>query len=187
MARTDREVFDLFLTDPGCTREIALLAFASYAPAKHDWIGVYEQQHGAPPTEPEVERWIAELPPSRFSEIRDTAIAFFEEAATAYMQSVIEEERAKAVGESILAEVRRLNQDLAGKVVRATSFWGTVWGNLLIGIAASFGFTVLVILGGLIFEKDPSPFAITKHLLNEPGAVDHPPAKPPAASPAPRP
>jgi hypothetical protein len=85
MARNDREVFDLFQNDPACTREIALLAFASYSAAKHDWSGLYEQQHGVPPGLAEVERWITELPPSRFSEIRDTAIAFFEEAATAYM------------------------------------------------------------------------------------------------------
>lgn len=155
MARNDREVFDLFQNDPACTREIALLAFASYSAAKHDWSGLYEQQHGVPPGLAEVERWITELPPSRFSEIRDTAIAFFEEAATAYMQGMIEEERARAVDGSILAEVRRLNQDLARKVERATSFWGTFWGNLVVGIAASLGFTVLVILGGLIFEKDP--------------------------------
>ena len=158
MPATDRDVFAHFLNDNTISREIALLAYASYAEAKYDWMALFEERYGHPPAEEQANEWTASLPASRLNEIRATAVAFFTDAATAYSLPQIEAARDEAVSSSILAEVKRLNLDLAGKVEHATSFGGTWKQGLFLGVAASFAFAALVIAGGFIFDRDPSPF-----------------------------
>ena len=58
--------------------------------------------------------------------------------------------------------MRRLNTDLAAKVERATSLRATWLPNLMIGIVASVMFTLFVMVGAAIYERDPSPFALFK-------------------------
>ena len=174
MPHNDREVFAYFAGDPTVTREIALLAYASYAAAKHDWMELHEQRFGRAPTPDEADEWTASLPDSRLNEIRDTAVAFFADAATVYMQPQVEAAKGEAVEASVLAEVRRLNTDLAAKVERATSLRATWLPNLMIGIVASVMFTLFVMVGAAIYERDPSPFALFK------------PSPPPAAPQGPR-
>ncbi len=152
MPETDREVFAYFLADPSNPREVALLAYASYAVSKYDWAAHFEQRYGRRPDPEEADEWTASQPESRLIEIRDTAITFFADAATAFMA------KAAAVNASIMSEVQRLNQDLTTKVEQATSFSGTWKQGLFLGVAASFAFTALVIAGGFIFDRDPSPF-----------------------------
>ena len=111
------------------------------------------------PTVAELDEWTASQPESRLVEIRDTALTFFADAAAALMQPQIEAAKAQAIDGSILAEVQRLNADLTAKVTAATSFAGTWKQGLFLGVAASFAFTALVVAGGFIFDRDPSPFA----------------------------
>lgn len=179
MPASDRGVFTYFLEDDSSTREVALLAYASYAASKYDWTAHFEQRFGRPPNPEEADEWTASLPESRLTEIRDTAVTFFADAATAFMLPQIEEAKATAVNASILAEVQRLNQDLSTKVEHATSFGGTWRQGLFLGIAASFAFTALVIAGGFIFDRDPSPFGWFKP---RPAAVSPAPGSPPAPS-----
>jgi hypothetical protein len=115
--------------------------------------------------------------------LRLTSFAFFEEAAEAYMLEQIEAAKGAAIDQSILGEVRRLNQELSAKVQAATST-GTAWKiGVGAGILASLLFTLLVSLGNWIFTCDPSPFALIKKLVNH-GASPSTTA-PPVPAPAP--
>jgi hypothetical protein len=165
---SDRDVFRRFMAG-GESREVALLAFASYAEAKYDWEAHHEARHGKPPTAIEVEHWIRDQSDHRLDEIQKTAVAYFDEAATAYMADQIEAERQAAVDQSILSEVGLIR----ARVEKATSFKSTFWPNVVVGVVASFAFALLIILASLVFNKDPSPFAFFK---------TEPAASPPASS-----
>lgn len=144
------------------------------------------EQTGSPPSPQQIEDWIAALTESRFNELRLTSFAFFEEAADSYMQEQIEAAKGEAVDQSILGEVRRLNQELSAKVEAVTST-GTAWKiGIGAGVLASLLFTLLVSLGNWIFTSDPSPFALMKTLTNH-GAAPAPTPAPtaPAALPPP--
>ncbi|MFK4047513.1 hypothetical protein [Roseomonas mucosa] len=169
MPASDREVFTYFQEDPNTTPETALLAYAAYVQAKYDWVD-HQAQRGRSVTAEDIEEWTASQPETRLIEIRDTALTFFADAATTYMQPHLEAAKETAVKGSILSEGKRLNTELTAKVdtamaaldrkvENATSFSGTWKQNMFLGVAASFAFTVLVILGGFIFDRDPSPFA----------------------------
>jgi hypothetical protein len=188
MPESDYEVFEHFRSDYGSTREIALLAYARYAQDKYDWIAQRLTKSGEAPTEGEITKWISDLPNSRLAEIHVGAIDTFRRAAEVYMATRIAEERTKAVNESILGSVEAMAQrvettakraeDTAARFERATSFRETWLANVFVGIIASFGFTVIVLLGAAIYRKDPSPFALYKE--------DRPQAQPqPQTQPAP--
>ncbi len=169
---SDRDVFRRF-TEGGSSRAVALLAFASYAEAKYDWEAHHETRHGKPPTAIEVERWIRDQSDARLDEIQKGAVAWFAEAANAYMTDQIEAERQQAVAQSILSEVNAIRT----RVEDVTSFRATFWLNLFVGVVASFVFAFIIIGASLIFNKDPSPFSFFKK--PEPVAtVPAPPAKP---------
>lgn len=159
MPATDQEVFTYFRDDPYTTPETALLAYASYAQAKYEWMDHQTQRTGRVPTAAEADEWTASQPENRLVEIRDTALTFFADAAAALMQPQIDAAKVQAIDGSILAEVQRLNAELAAKVTAATSFAGTWKQGLFLGVAASFAFSALVVAGGFIFDRDPSPFA----------------------------
>jgi hypothetical protein len=161
MPKTDQEVFEHFRSfgsDPG-EEIICLLAYASYAQAKYEWVNHSKIRHGRDPTEHEVATWIADLPNPRLADILNSAIDTFNNAAERYLKTRTEEERAKAVDSSILGRV----DIMAQRVERATSFRATFLPNLFTGVVASFAFALLIILASLIFNKDPSPFAFFKN------------------------
>lgn len=162
MPETDQEVFEHFRSDYGSSREIALLAYARFAQDKYDWVNQrLKEKDGQAPTEAEVTRWIRDLPNSRLAEIHNSAANTFRDAAEEYMKTRMEEERAKAVDSSILSRV----ETMAERVERATSFRATWFPNLCIAVVASFAFVVIVVVGGIIFANDPSPFALLKKLV----------------------
>jgi hypothetical protein len=158
MPATDREVFAYFLQDETTTREIALLAYASYAASKYDWATHFEQRRGRPTPPEEADEWTADLPESRLIEIRDTAVTFFADAATAYMLPQIEEARASALRDALVARM----EIVEARVERATSFRATWLPNLFIGVVASFLFALIVLGGAAIYRGDPSIFALFK-------------------------
>ncbi len=158
MPLNDREVFEHFLNDPDATLEIAHLAYAAYASSKYDWATHYEQRKGQPPGAEEMDEWIASLPPSRLTEIREAAATTFDLAAQAYMANRIEAEKERAVRDSILGQV----EGMARRVEAATSFKATWLPNLFIGVVASFLFALIVLGGAAIYREDPSIFALFK-------------------------
>ena len=160
MPTSDREVFDRFLIDPDRSREEALLAYASYAAEKYDWIAHIEGRDNQTPDDAEVARWISDLSDARLRAIQEQAVAAFDVAARAYMEPVIEHETKEAVDASIL-----------GAVQRATSFRATVWPNLFIGIVASLAFSILVLLVAWVADRDLSPVGLWKHWQNPPAAT----------------
>jgi hypothetical protein len=158
MPSNDREVFEHFLNDPDASLEIAHLAYAAYASSKYDWAAHFETRKGQPPSSEEMDEWIASQPPSRLDEILEAAKTTFELAATAYMAKRIEEEKDRAVRDSILSQV----EGMARRVEVATSFKATWLPNLLLGVVASFAFALIVLGGAAIYRGDPSIFALFK-------------------------
>ena len=151
MPSTDRDVFLRFFENPDISREVALIAYASFAAEKYEWIAHVEEREGEAPSLERVNSWIADLPDSRLAGFQDTSLTAFEIAAAAYMEPVMETAKKEAVDRSILAQVKR-----------ATSFWATFWPNLFTGVVASFTFAVLIILSAWVFKRDPTPFAFFK-------------------------
>jgi len=153
MPKTDREVFEYFRSDPETSVEVDNLAYASFAFHKYEWMEQFASLRGRQPTQAEENQWISELPDSRLDEIRDVAYLAFEAAADGYLRERIEQERKTAVEQSILTEIRQF-----------TSFWRNFGPNLLIGIAASVAFSLLLIVMASIFADDPSPIALYKQI-----------------------
>lgn len=174
MPINDREVFEHFLKAPDATLEIAHLAYAAYASSKYDWARHFEERKGHPPTTEEMDEWIASQPPSRLDEIREAAETTFELAAEAYMAKRIEEEKERAVRDSILGQV----EGMARRVEVATSFRATWLPNLFIGVVASFVFAAIITLGAAIYTRDASLFAMFKAIGGDP-ATTAPPPRPP--------
>ncbi len=161
MPISDREVFERFLSDPDRSREEALLAYASYAAEKYDWIAHVEARDNRTPDDAEVARWISDLSDARLRGLQEQAVAAFDIAARAYMEPVIEREAKEAVNASIL-----------GAVQRATSFRATFWPNLFVGIVASFAFSVLVLIAAWVADRDLSPIGLWKHLQKAPVVME---------------
>lgn len=176
MPSTDREVFEHFLNDPVASPEVAHLAYAAYASARYDWVTLFEERKGRLPTPDEVDEWITSQPMSRFDDWRDGANDTFGLAATAYMQDEIEKARNEGTQSALLAEVRRLNSDLTTTVTAATSTRVTFRVGVFSGLAASVAFTLIVMFGAWVFDKDPSPFAVMKGIV---GQSSPPPVTPP--------
>lgn len=158
MPETDQEVFEHFRSDYGDNLEIALLAYARYAQDKYDWVNHKLAHDGQAPSNDEIERWVSDLPNSRLAEIRNGAVSLFRDAAEEYMKPRIEEERAGAVESSILGRV----DAAVRRVERATSFWRNIVPNVIVAVAASIVFSLVVLIGAAIYRGDPSIFALLK-------------------------
>ncbi|PHK93469.1 hypothetical protein CR162_18530 [Pseudoroseomonas rhizosphaerae] len=189
MPNNDREVFEHFLSDPDASPEVAHLAYAAYAASKYDWATRFEELKGRPPAPAEVDQWIAELPMSRFVEIRATASETFALAAQTYMRDEIEKAKAEAVRASIFGEVQGISRlveannktalvearAIRERVEKATSFKGTWLPNTFTGIIASLAFSVIVLVIAMIYQRDPSLFALFKGASPPPVSTPVPP------------
>ena len=161
MPANDREVFDYFRNNEETSIEIDHLAYAAYAFDKYEWMKHFEALKGKPPTIAEENEWISQLPETRLNDIRVDAYRFFEDAARSYMRDEIEAENKKAINSSILREIRQF-----------TSFGHNWLQNIFLGIVASFAFSIIVIIMGVIFAHDPSPIALYKEIA--PSEFNHP-------------
>ena len=168
MPNTDQEVFDHFRTVSGENFEIGLMAYARYAQDKYNWVNHRLARDNAP-TDDEITGWIIDQHNARLDEIYRGAITQFQAAAEEYMKSRIAEERAKAVDSSILDRV----DTAAKRVERATSFWRNLVPNVIVTVAASFVFSVIVLFAAAIYRGDPSIFALFKEpsAQTQPGAA----------------
>jgi hypothetical protein len=167
MPESDQEVFEHFRADYSGNREIALLAYAGYAQAKYDWVNHQLAKRGQAPSENEVARWIADLPNSRLAEIYERAITTFKDAAEHYMKPTMEKERTEAVERAVSAEIR----EMLRRVERVSSFKMTFLPNLFTGIVASFAFALIVLVAAVIYQHDPSVFALSKRPFRNHGGM----------------
>jgi hypothetical protein len=131
--RSDREVFEYFRASTSAPIEGVLLTYALYAFEKFQWHAQFEHDHGAPPSETDSERWIIDITPSRFANMREEAARVFDSSARKYLFNDIEAQKEEAVRTSILNEVRA-----------ASSFWRQLSTALITAILAP------LIIGGMI-------------------------------------
>jgi hypothetical protein len=159
MPANDRDVYAYFSTRPDTSPEVVALAYAGFAKAKYDWIAHIEAMGGVAPSAAEVDRWIVELPTSRLEGFLEDAIDHFDLAARAYMAEDLADVAEAARDNAVVREVTASNAALLAQVQKVTSFKSTLWPNLFLGVGASFVFSLVIILAGMIFNRDPSPFA----------------------------
>lgn len=157
MAQTDREAYEYFKNDLNAPREAASLAYAAFAFDKYEWVKKFTEKTGFEPTYEEVDRWISELPNSRFEELKRNALTVFKAAVDTYSESAISAAYEAGKRDALVNQMRS-----------ATSFWRNLPGNMAVGIASSFAFGLLLILASLLFNKDPSPVALYQKLANPP-------------------
>lgn len=134
MPNSDLEVFDHVISDAETSLEIDYLTYALFAWKKKEWVEHFAAKHGNRPTQAEIDGWITQLPDSEYLIMRRDAAQYFADAARAFLADQIEEEKKKAVNESILAEVKQF-----------TSPWKHF------GIALAMAIIAPVFLGGLIY------------------------------------
>lgn len=134
MPNNDLEVFDLLTSNDETPLEIDYLTYALFAWKKQQWVEHFQKQNNQRPTQAQIDVWINQMPDIEFDVMRRDAVQYFDAAAKEYLADQIEEEKKKAVNESILAEIKQF-----------TSPWKHVGMALVMAIVAP------VFLGGLIY------------------------------------
>ena len=84
MPGNDREVFEYLTSNPNTLSEIDYLTYALFAQDKKEWIAHWEDQRGIPPSQADIDGWIANLSPHHFAVLRQRAVDFFDTAAHDY-------------------------------------------------------------------------------------------------------
>lgn len=133
MPNTDKEVFNHLSSDPNTEAEIDYFTYVIYSIEKYEWIDHVETVTGNPPPLEELTRWISQITPVRYANMREKAAQLFDSAARRYLQAEIEKQKAEAVRTSILSEVKA-----------AGAFWKQLAVALVTAILAP------VIIGGII-------------------------------------
>ena len=158
MPGNPREVFEAFTREGGeDPPEVALLAYGAFAAELYEWVEHEEQRQGRPPTDEEINAWIAQIPDARLKRIRDEALESFGLAAKVFLEPEILRQRQEAVDHSILAEIRRFTSGF-----RAFGF------NVAAGIVAAFLFALLALAFYYIVTTNPSPMDQARELLEAP-------------------
>lgn len=133
MPKDDRDVFDYFRADQDSPIEIDLPTYALYAFEKYQWHEQFQLEHGRPPDPADIDRWINDITPNRFKNMREEAARLFDNSARTYLADEIEAQKQQAVRSSILNEVKA-----------AGAFWRQMAVALVTAILAP------LIIGGLI-------------------------------------
>jgi hypothetical protein len=106
MPSNDVEVFEHFTSEENPVQEINFLAYALFAYKKREWCAHYEQLNGHKPTHDEIDQWITNLSDFEYRNMLGDAAQFFHAAAQTHLTQEIEEQKAEAVEDSILDEIR---------------------------------------------------------------------------------
>jgi hypothetical protein len=133
MPNNDRQVFRYLSEDETTPVEIDYFTYAIYTVEKYEWFTHVENETGKPPTQQEIDRWISQITPFRYGNMREKAAQLFDEAARRYLHPEIERQKEAAVRESILSEVRA-----------AGAFWKQLTVALITAVLAP------IIIGGVI-------------------------------------
>jgi hypothetical protein len=91
MPANDSEVYAYLTGDNTDSLEIDMLTFAIYANQKQEWVRHFERQRGTPPSQTEIDDWIANLTEGRFNAMRREAVEFFDASARRYLAEEIAE------------------------------------------------------------------------------------------------
>lgn len=134
MPNNELEVFEYFTSGEDPFQEINFVAYALFAYKRKEWCDHFEQQKGRKPTHGEIDDWIGQLPDFEFRQMRGDAAAFFHTAARAHLETEIEQEKAEAIEDSILDEIRE---------------YTSPWRHL--AIAAMMAVIAPVAIGGVLF------------------------------------
>lgn len=135
MPASDREVWDFLREDQTLSAELQYITYAIFSFEKYDWVCLHEAAAGGPPTQQEVDHWIAQITPNRFSDMREKAASLFDNAARRYLAEEIVGQRQDAVNTSILAAVRS-----------ASAFWKQVALALIAAILAPLIIGAMIVL-----------------------------------------
>lgn len=138
MPANDREVFELLTSDPDTATEIDHLTYAIFANEKQQWIKLFEKRHGRPPDQMEIDEWISNLTEWRFSQMRQEAVQFFDNAARHYLEEEISNGKEEVLRSALIREVKA-----------AGSFWKqlaialatAILAPLIIGAVIAFALT----------------------------------------------
>lgn len=158
MPDNDIEVFEYLLADEETAAEIDYLTYAIFGLRKGQWIDHFKSRNdGRAPTQAEIDSWISELTAYDFNRMRTEAADFFDTAAREYLEDEIERQRAEAVENSILAEVRRSTSPLRH-----------------IAIALLMAIVAPIILGGIVFFVSLFDKSFPLHVYTSPPATTAP-------------
>lgn len=133
MPANDRELFDQLRADPDTPAEIDFLTYAIFANDKSEWIKLFEKQKGRPPSQDEIDEWIANLTDWRLSQMRQEAVQFFDQAARRYLEEEIAEGQEEVLRSALIREVRAA---------------GAFWKQMAIALATAI--LAPVIIGGMV-------------------------------------
>lgn len=90
MPGNPREVFETLTQEGGeDPPEVALLAYGAFAAELYEWVEHEEHRQGRPPSDEEINAWIAQIPDARLKRIRDEALESFGLAAKAFLEPEI--------------------------------------------------------------------------------------------------
>lgn len=145
MPANDLEVFDHLTSNEETPVEIDYLTYALFAWKKQQWVEHFVKQNSQRPTQAQIDAWINQLPDSEYEDMRSEAVQYFDAAAKLYLADQTEEEKKKAISQSILAEIAASNSATLAEIKQFTSPWKHV------GIALAMAVVAPLLLGGLIF------------------------------------
>ncbi len=135
MPNNDREVFEHLTSAPDTSIHVDFLTYAVFAHEKREWMKLWESQHaGASPSQADIDNWITNITESLYASMRTEGERFFLEAADAYLEQQLADERRNILRDAIVSEVR------------AASVW---WKQL--GMALMTAIVAPLILGGIIY------------------------------------
>lgn len=138
MPANDREVFEHLTSDPDTPTEIDHLTFAIFVNEKQEWIKLFEQRHGRQPNQAEADEWISNVTEWRFSQMRQEAIQFFDNAARRYLDEEIADGKEEVLRSALIREVKAAGsfwKQLAIALVTA------ILAPLIIGAVIAFALT----------------------------------------------
>jgi hypothetical protein len=166
-----REGHQQGLSSPQITYAVGWIFYDLFERATHD------EQKGVNVTAETLDKYATDLPVGKISRDIDDAQEEFGRVAAAFMEDEIELRIKEATHSSIMKEIKSY-----------TSSVRTFFSNILAGIISGFLFAVILVIMGRIYERDPSPVAISKEIIDGPLATPGPkPATEFPQSPAPAP
>ena len=111
MPGNPREVFEAFTREGGeDPPEVALLAYGAFAAELYEWVEHEEQRQGRPPTDEEINAWIAQIPDARLKRIRDEALESFGLAAKTFLEPEILRQRQEAASPAAFGHLASMLQ-----------------------------------------------------------------------------
>jgi hypothetical protein len=142
MPGNDIEAFDYVVSDKDTALELDYLTYAMFAYKKQRWIEHFiSKNNGTSPTQVQIDAWISQLTDFDFTQMRNDAGVFFDDASREYLKNYIEEEKQKAVDASILSKVKEF-----------TNPWRDLGIALLMAILAPV-LLGLIVFGFSLFDK----------------------------------